>query len=826
MASYTSIATGSWAASATWGGGPPGDGDTATIDTGTVVTIDSDVTIGTTPNDTSTYVVTINDGATLKWDDNPYDDWTLTVKGNINIEHGASGGVFQVGSVSNPIPSDRVATVHFPVDLGSASYWRIYNAGGVVRMHGASAYHMADVTNQRTKIASTVTAGASATLLVQDAVDWQVGDEIWIGTGATADPTDCEKTTILGKNSTTEYIVTITENHVIGDHIVHAARNLVLRGGSTTQTVRIINLEQDSGGVTYLPIGDIRWVRMENAGDAYNAAAIVYQVNASEQPELEIPEENFVVDSVVLATPEDVGGVFIDVDLNFESATAYQIQNFHHWQGTRSIYVLAEGDVNIRYNSNIGARGSSVYSREGKIRIDNMWVSGRTSSFSASYGVYGFVKSLENSELFNLYRPYYISNTGGGAYFNEEQIGTEEGLISNCKFYYSNDDSLFISNDYMIKLVTEDCTFLKSNDRCVYCAMPGTFIFRTCTFDGALMSHPANRTSGAVGIRELTGHIKFENCDFGYTVANWERNISLDSSAARTGKGRLLVEGCRFIKPDTDETHSPTEVVPSPDPSDSGYWYCSYPMYWIAWVGDTARWSSIINWSREVSLEFVDVHAYDSVGGTDYWTDMYGTQRVAVLGGRGEMRSPAPIQIDGTFSTEFRPFNEVVDTLTTESVPIKILLEEDQEVTVTLDLRYLTAPGESYRALGGKHLPSINIRGPGFYDSSSMTSISTSWERLTVTGTANYTGVVEFWVTAGGARHLNLKLDPNDYFAWFIDPTDRKYSYSFSDWNSYSPPPQREQVSLYVYSPAAMYYDTDNMWEYIVYADRLRIMVT
>ena len=47
MASYTSTTSGNWSSTSTWGGsGPPGNGDTATIASGTTVTVDTAVTVG------------------------------------------------------------------------------------------------------------------------------------------------------------------------------------------------------------------------------------------------------------------------------------------------------------------------------------------------------------------------------------------------------------------------------------------------------------------------------------------------------------------------------------------------------------------------------------------------------------------------------------------------------------------------------------------------------------------------------------------------------------------------------------------------------------
>lgn len=58
MAAYTSSQAGNWSSPSTWGGaGVPTIGDTASV--GHVVTADASTTVGTSPNDVTTYVVTV-----------------------------------------------------------------------------------------------------------------------------------------------------------------------------------------------------------------------------------------------------------------------------------------------------------------------------------------------------------------------------------------------------------------------------------------------------------------------------------------------------------------------------------------------------------------------------------------------------------------------------------------------------------------------------------------------------------------------------------------------------------------------------------------------
>jgi hypothetical protein len=77
-----STQAGNWSAAATWtscGGGIPGNGDTATV--GHAVTVDVDTTVGTSPSNSTTFVLTINAPLTIATAK------TLTVRGGIVLDH-------------------------------------------------------------------------------------------------------------------------------------------------------------------------------------------------------------------------------------------------------------------------------------------------------------------------------------------------------------------------------------------------------------------------------------------------------------------------------------------------------------------------------------------------------------------------------------------------------------------------------------------------------------------------------------------------------------------------------------------------------------------
>lgn len=303
MTSYTSSGSGAWNSAATWGGvNYPQDGDTATIAASHIVTITSDVTVGTDPANFTTLAIDI--AGTLKWEEPLLGNYTVTCKGNIRVQ---VGGTFEIGNSSVPILSTRVATFYM-----AGTYSRrielitdATGGHGTLRMYGNEAYHMASASMQRALLLSDVAAASPATITLDRDTDYTVGDVLWLGKGGSRATTiladsgtetagyGIEQVTLLSKIDAHTYTANLTYAHLAGDFVVHGTRNAILKGNSTKgfeiyenvlgDVASSITANLSTVGYTGCVAGDVGKKIVNNLGEtlgiltSYNNSGVPYR---------------------------------------------------------------------------------------------------------------------------------------------------------------------------------------------------------------------------------------------------------------------------------------------------------------------------------------------------------------------------------------------------------------------------------------------------------------------------------------------------------------------------------------------------------------------
>ena len=134
MAAFTSKAAGNWSASGqtTWNEvGVPGNGDTVTMTH--AVAVDTNTIVGTSPSDSTTYVITLNAGGVLTVNDGV----TFTVRGNVSCA-AATAPAIKVGTGStggsqwifDPTQASTRTAAAYKINFVSGSYAEITGVSG------------------------------------------------------------------------------------------------------------------------------------------------------------------------------------------------------------------------------------------------------------------------------------------------------------------------------------------------------------------------------------------------------------------------------------------------------------------------------------------------------------------------------------------------------------------------------------------------------------------------------------------------------------------------------------------------------------------------
>lgn len=238
---------------------------------------------GLTPNSIATelrngFGIHIMRGGLLIWDTAA--SVTATLKGNLMV---GRGGEWRIGTVASPYPSGQLAKLVFNENSVSGNYGIGRVTGGTITLQGTP---KSSTSLWKTTLVSGVGTAASPMVLT-DAVDWEVNDQIVIpasSDGAT-NYNETEYRYIKTKNSATSYVLSstvggaeaaFTNTHKVGSHIVNIERNIVIETTNTSHAWWFNNVGTDD-------IVDIDWVRCNTVGSSFagGARAAFYVENAS-----------------------------------------------------------------------------------------------------------------------------------------------------------------------------------------------------------------------------------------------------------------------------------------------------------------------------------------------------------------------------------------------------------------------------------------------------------------------------------------------------------------------------------------------------------------
>lgn len=169
-------------------------------------------------------------------------DSTLTIKGSFFV---ASGGTLEMGTHSNPMPAGVKATI--AIDQTTRDYYFGNNTGDA----GANISMVGQAKPDEDLYVSVIVSGngtAADPLVLNDSVDWDVGDEVALlpGTNDSTNYNQTEYKFVITKNSATSYVLSDTKGGSESAltyahnnaHAVNVERNVILEATGSSNELR------------------------------------------------------------------------------------------------------------------------------------------------------------------------------------------------------------------------------------------------------------------------------------------------------------------------------------------------------------------------------------------------------------------------------------------------------------------------------------------------------------------------------------------------------------------------------------------------------------
>jgi len=754
MGAYISSQNGWWDDAATWGGGGvPGDGDTATVNH--IVAMRGNVTIGT---DAAADDLTI--GGKLKWGDPDNElgggvtpvsgSWTLKLKCNTIIP---GGGEFEIGTSSNPIPEAFTATV----DIGNAVENTIVN-NGTLRVHGYVSYHMASANKQRSQLVTNAAAGTSQ-IQTQDAVDWEAGDTLWVGTAGdkTQAPTDNEKVTILNKVNSTTYNLTgnLVNDHFggadYGDMVIHASRNVIFTGQGSTHGFAIY--KSDASGDT---VFDINWCRFKygGMGATYSQAAlgIAWTSNSDHWDLAQLTCTNCVFEDFGDSNANALYFYYapLEPDPDFVHFDEIHIFNYKYSVYTNSLRgELRFGHITAMDISYAGIYGVGCES----VWMKSYWFTGTVPAGASCLALQADADTAVKIESFKIHGAYKgVTMVSAKDYYATSNYEFFSGEIYHILGSSAASYALYINGTSNVgNIIIKNVKFYDIAAYAIDATQLGSFELYSCTFDKC---YRAINLPGGTAFR-----FRAYDCEFGTTYRNVQYNTYYVKTAMSSYSGRTIWENCKF-------------KIPSALPVISYDWYPE-ELRWVMAFGTIKDWRECCEFSQRFSMEFIDCQLLDAAD-ADQWSTLYpNTTVMGIVGGRSEIHKTNEVTevagyIDGSYQRKLLPFMGLSRIHITKTCPVRIPILSGQTVTAKLSLKKNINQDAVY-------LPMLHLFGCGITDESAMTDVVDTWDEVTVSGTAMVDGVVEFWISCWGVQDFQTiapaRTPTNDYnYAYPIDP--------------------------------------------------------
>jgi len=363
---------------------------------------------------------------------------TVTCKGNVFIE---SGGWLQMGQTSAKIAAGVTARLAFDQDGTTTNYGMGHLLGGKITLQGA------DKTFKTTTFSSGLGTAASP-LVVTDAVDWSVGDELILvpSSNNATNYLETEIRFIITKNSATSYVVSSTsggaETALVYTHasgkIINATRQVLINTTNTSHA-----WYGDFNETTTIGNVDLDGCRLETIGSTATGKTTVIFSNGA--------AEICTLDDVVFYR---ILGVGITLGNNNDTRT-YTHLNFYS-SATSTFIISSLRNKTFNYCNFVagGDSGTSLAATANAVFNYCGWYANSTVGTSGIRGAF----TLVNQALATFNYCDSHANRSQGAYFSSGTEITFNSCNLGTKGYNGTADIL-LSADTVNTALFSNCLF-------------------------------------------------------------------------------------------------------------------------------------------------------------------------------------------------------------------------------------------------------------------------------------------------------------------------------------------------------------------------------
>lgn len=555
MATITSAATGNWTAGGTWTGGvAPGSGDSAVIQSGHVVTVDGNITVGADPGIGSTPAIDVA-GGTLTFDTSA--SRTLTLRGDLRMQHNASNASkILIGTSGMPVPAATIITIKFndSASLLTGKYGFYHGNTSAPTTSGtiASATSQFLVYGAAKARATTLTAqaaSAQAVLTLASTSGWQVGDDVVICT-TTSTASQTERRTVLTVDSATQVTLSanLTNTHASGARVLNLTSNVIFTASNANNDYWMTARFSGAGNCVFSN------VQFDNIGGQYNNGAtgeITYTQGLN-------VNGNSITSNASYCTVTDCA--FKDFT-NF-AIRAHATRNGFNMSGTAF------------FNPTVAATGVALQSSANGNTISSSYFVNLAAGLGSSFSSGSIANTDTSCEMIGCTNGYNYA--AGGAmianspvvYACTSGVNLNSGVIANIAF---NNGIFGVGPGSSQTNAIADINISSSS--------LVTALFDGCTLNSTQVANSANLLSGsAVKLSKISGVVTSNKTYYAYAIAsqatdqlysgtsysykiqpqNASNSQSIGSTVVATASSPLVVTGYIYIDSNYGASNLPT----------------------------------------------------------------------------------------------------------------------------------------------------------------------------------------------------------------------------------------------------------------------------